>query len=247
MSKKDLELMSDLQDVLENGEVILCKNSTINGEIRVKRGGMKEGLIHLISHRISERALNKKTKMDVELAKTETTAVLFLAINNINKAPAIKEKNGNYGIYHKGIKTIITKDKKGHYVLSGYDNKETKKEATESINAVIAQYGNTPEFLGIYAQVGAVISSNHILPQAEEKSRKILSQPLKIEVNGKERTCQKGLLEGFKNAVTQLDNLTQEYNELAENYKSVIKERNELQEKLFVANNKRNKKEEIEY
>ena len=30
MSKKDLELMSDLQDVLENGEVILCKNSTIN-------------------------------------------------------------------------------------------------------------------------------------------------------------------------------------------------------------------------
>jgi hypothetical protein len=30
------------------------------------------------------------------------------------------------------------------------------KEATETIKAVNAQYGNTPEFLGIYAQVGAV-------------------------------------------------------------------------------------------
>ena len=86
-----------------------------------------------------------------------------------DKAPAQKEENGNWGIYNKGIKTVITKDKKGHYVLTGYDNNQTKEEATESINAVIAQYGNTPEFLGIYAQVGAVISSKNILPQSNEK------------------------------------------------------------------------------
>ncbi len=31
-----------------------------------------------------------------------------------------------------------------------------KKEATETIKSVNAQYGYTPEFLGIYAQAGAV-------------------------------------------------------------------------------------------
>ena len=148
--------MSDLTDVIRDGEIITRKNSSLDDDVRVKRGGMKEGLVHLIDHRIRERVLNEKVQMNIIQAQKETAAILFLVIYNINKAPAIKETNGNYGIYYKGIKTIITQDTKGHYVLSGYDNNQTKQEATESINAVIAQYGNTPEFLGIYAQVGAV-------------------------------------------------------------------------------------------
>ena len=87
--------MTELSDVLENGEIITRKNSALDGDVRVKRG---------------------------------------------------------------------------HYVLTGYDNKQTKKEATESINAVIAQYENSPEFLCIYAQVGAVIASYKILPDSYEKS-----------------------------------------------------------------------------
>ena len=152
---QDKALMSDLADVLENGEVITRNNPALDGEVRVKRGGMNEGLVHLIDHRVRERVLNKNVQMDEEQAQKETSAILFLAIDNIDKAPAQKEENGNWGIYSKGIKTVITKDKKGHYVLTGYDNNQTKEEATESINAVIARYGNTPEFLGIYAQVGA--------------------------------------------------------------------------------------------
>ena len=54
--------------------------------------------------------------------------------------------------------------------LTGFDNKKEKQEATESINAVIARYGQSPEFLGIYAQVGAVIASHKILAQKKDLS-----------------------------------------------------------------------------
>ena len=167
---ENLELMSDISDILSDGEVITRNNLSLDGEIRVKRGGMNEGLVHLIDHRIRERVLNKIVNMDIHNAKLETSAILFLVISNIEKSPAVKARNGNYEISYKGIKTILTRDKKGHYVLTGFDNNQDKKEATESINAVIAEYGNTPEFLGIYAQVGAVIASYSILPQSEQKS-----------------------------------------------------------------------------
>ena len=36
-----------------------------------------------------------------------------------------------------------------------------KEEVRNSINAVIAIYGNTPKFLCVYALVGAVLSSNN--------------------------------------------------------------------------------------
>ena len=136
----DKILMTELSDVLENGEIITRKNSALDGDVRVKRGGLKEGLIHLIDHRIRERVINKKIQMDFNQAQKETAAVLFLAIDNIEKAPAEKESNGHYAIYNVGIKTVIGKDKKGRYVVTGYDNNKTKEEATESINAVIAQY-----------------------------------------------------------------------------------------------------------
>lgn len=235
---KDKELMIELSEVLENGEIIIKKNSILN-DVRVKRGGLKEGLVHLIDHRIKERVFKKDVNMNIEKAKIETSAILFLAIDNIDKSPAILEKNGNYGIYHNGIKTIITKDKKGHYVLSGYDNKQTKKEATDSINAVIAEYGKSPEFLGIYAQVGAVIASYNILPQTNKLSSKT---PIKIKVNGKERECKNGLLQGFKNAVSRLDELHQELN--------IVKSENEELHKIIDEKLNRNNKAEdfeIEY
>ena len=39
--------------------------------------------------------------------------------------------------------------------VTGFDFEDTKKEATDSIKSVNALYGYTPEFLEIYAQVGA--------------------------------------------------------------------------------------------
>ncbi len=169
-SENDKVLLSDLSDVLSDGEVLLRRNSGIDGEIRVKRGGMNEGLVHLIDHRMRERVLNKNVQMDEKIAQKETAAILFLVVNNIDKVPAVKEINGNYSIRLAGIKTVLTKDRKGHYVLTGFDNKREKQEATESIDAVIARYGKSPEFLGMYAQVGAVIASHKILPQKTELS-----------------------------------------------------------------------------
>ena len=169
-SENDKVLLSDLSDVLSDGEVLLRRNSGIDGEIRVKRGGMNEGLVHLIDHRMRERVLNKNVQMDEKNAQKETAAILFLVVNNIDKVPAVKEINGNYSIRLAGIKTVLTKDRKGHYVLTGFDNKREKQEATESIDAVIARYGKSPEFLGMYAQVGAVIASHKILPQKTELS-----------------------------------------------------------------------------
>lgn len=208
---KTLNLMSDLSDVLENGEIITQTNPSLESDVRIKRGGLREGLVHLIDHRIRERVMNNETQMDIEQAKRETAAVLFLVIDNIEKAPAEKESNGHYAIYNVGIKTVIGKDKKGRYVVTGYDNNKTKEEATESINAVIAQYGNTPEFLGIYAQVGAVIASYNILPKQDKMSSEnahnhsLLYKQATLIVNGKKRVCRSGLLEGFKNCVKRLD------------------------------------------
>ena len=167
--EKDFALMSDISDVLSEGEVFTRRNENIDDEIKIKLGDLFDkknpekiqptGLRHLIKHRMEERLNNG---LSMEEAQRETTAVLFLALNNIDKAPAVKEQNGRYAIYKNGIKTLIGKDKKGKYVVSGFDYIDTKREATDSIGTGIARYGYTPGFLEIYDQVGAVASELNI-------------------------------------------------------------------------------------
>ena len=167
--EKDFALMSDISDVLSEGDVFTRRNVNIDGEIKIKLGDLFDkknpekiqptGLRHLIKHRMEE-CLNNGFSM--EEAQRETTAILFLALNNIDKAPAVKEQNGRYAIYKDGIKTLIGKDKKGKYVVSGFDYIDTKREATDSIGTGIARYGYTPGFLEIYDQVGAVASELNI-------------------------------------------------------------------------------------
>lgn len=167
--EKDFALMSDISDVLSEGDVFTRRNVNIDGEIKIKLGDLFDkknpekiqptGLRHLIKHRMEERLNNG---FSMEEAQRETTAILFLALNNIDKAPAVKEQNGRYAIYKDGIKTLIGKDKKGKYVVSGFDYIDTKREATDSIGTGIARYGYTPGFLEIYDQVGAVASELNI-------------------------------------------------------------------------------------
>ena len=167
--EKDFALMSDISDVLSEGDVFTKRNVNIDGEIKIKLGDLFDkknpekiqptGLRHLIKHRMEERLNNG---FSMEEAQRETTAILFLALNNIDKAPAVKEQNGRYAIYKDGIKTLIGKDKKGKYVVSGFDYIDTKREATDSIGTGIARYGYTPGFLEIYDQVGAVASELNI-------------------------------------------------------------------------------------
>ncbi len=216
--KKDFALMSDISDVLSEGEIFTRRNVNIDGEIKIKLGDLFDkknpekiqptGVRHLIKHRMEERLNNG---LSMEDSQKETAAILFLAVSNIDKAPAIKEPNGKYAIYKDGIRTTIGKDKKGKFVVSGFDYADTKREATDSIGTVIARYGYTPGFLEIYDQVGAVASElnihkeNSVVNDKKSDYEKLLYTSAEIDVNGKVRHCKNGLMKGFENAVSLLD------------------------------------------
>lgn len=207
--KKDFALMSDISDVLSEGEVFTRRNVNIDGEIKIKLGELFDkknpekiqptGLRHLIKHRMEERLNNG---LSMEDAQRKTTAILFLALNNIDKAPAIKEQNGRYAIYKDGIKTLIGKDKKGKYVVSGFDYIDTKREATDSIGTGIARYGYTPGFLEIYDQVGAVASELNI-----HKKNSVVNDKAVEKNQQNESSFDNAVKERFESAAQKLSSL----------------------------------------
>lgn len=173
--------MENISDVLSEGDTFTRKNQNLSSDVKIRLGELFDkknseklsptGLRHLIKHRIEER-LNKG--MSLEDAQKQVSCLLFLAINIIDKAPATKEPNGHYAIYKNGIKTVIGTDKKGHYVVTGFDYNNTNQEAEVAIGTGIARYGYTPEFLDIYAQVGASLASLCInVSQSQKKSNNI--------------------------------------------------------------------------
>ena len=246
--EKDFALMSDISDVLSEGEIFTKRNENIDDDIKIKLGDLFDkknpekiqptGLRHLIKHRMEERLNNG---LSMEDSQKETTAILFLAVNNIDKAPAVKEPNGKYAIYKDGTRTTIGKDKKGKFVVSGFDYADTKREATDSIGTVIARYGYTPGFLEIYDQVGAVASElniqkknsvvNDTTRDKKPDYEKLLYNSAEINVNGRIRHCKEGLVKGFENAVSRLDSC------FAEN-SSLKNENIKLKSRLELMNNK---------
>ena len=74
---------------------------------------------------------------------------------SLSEAAATKETNRRFTVYKNRIKTVIEKDDNRKYVVSSFNFENTKREAIDSIKSVNALYGYTPEFLEIYAQVGA--------------------------------------------------------------------------------------------
>ena len=235
---KDVALMKDISAVLEEGDVFTRRNETL-GDVRVRLGNPEhDGLMHIIKRRMDSRLFHEN--LSTEQAVKETSAILFLALKNIDEAPATKETNGHYVLYKNGIKTCFGKDKNGRFVLSGFDFYNTKQEAADAIKSVTAQYGYAPEFLGIYAQVGAAYASlNKTIPQSAEKSTvtdnsEVLTKPMTITVNDKERTCRNGVLEGFKNAVKMVD-------ELLDENKLLREENAELHKKLEQKSHKKDR------
>ncbi len=83
---------------------------------------------------------------------------------------------------------------------------------------------------------------NQLNPQIQEKSNNPLTDYMKIEVNGKERECRNGVLEGFKNAVKQLDSLIDTNHELCDENNRLVMENMRLKEQL----NKKNHNKEHE-
>lgn len=113
-----------------------------------------------------------------------------------------------------------------NWVITGFaendENNVIKKEAADAIKAVNAQYGYAPEFLSISRQVGAVIASIDKITQINEKSTqteknsesRLLYEKTTVNVDGLERECEHGLLDGFKNAVKMVDRLKEENSQL---------------------------------
>ena len=176
--EKDTKLMTNIISVITESDVFLEKNETL-GEVRIKFGSFKSGGVnHIIQRRMDKMV--KHEGIDIETAQKETTAILFMSLKNVSEAPATKETSGRYAIYKNGIKTIVGTDKNGRYVVTGFDFDDTKSEAAEAIRAVNAQYGYTPEFLEIYAQVGAAYASMNNIAQLNSvvNENKTLKQKL---------------------------------------------------------------------
>lgn len=241
-TKESLELFSRLAAVLDEGTVYTASNKTL-GEIQLRHGNKSTGLAHIINRRYEERVLNKSVQMPLEDAQKEITAICFLVADSLDKGTASQTPRGNWKIEKNGIQAVIDKDKNGKFVLTGFALNDKKEEAEKSISTVIGQYGYTPEFLEMYAQVGAVLSSyEHGTPQTPQKSNEnhgqnLLEGCVKIEVNGKERECKNGVLEGFKNAVKLVDRLIDVNHQLADENEKL---RNQIQ------NQTKNKKTDIE-
>ena len=100
---------------------------------------------------------------EIHNALLETTALLFLISDSLSSYEALPTDGRNWYIHGNGLEITVRKDKYSKFVVTGYSNDlfsdKTNTEAAETINAVIAKYGYTQEFLDLYTLVGAELAS----------------------------------------------------------------------------------------
>ena len=132
-------------------------------------------------------------------------------INGKNKAVqsvvvAIENENVSISTHERGINNVVNKIKMPEQLIYASDEIGQMIERTTGKQLVT---------------VNPTRVSNMIAPQipnisqSSEKSTiltdsEILSKPMTVIVNDKERTCYNGVLEGFKNAVKMIDDLQEE-------------------------------------
>ena len=230
---------SDLATSLQTNANFEIKSAALGDEVSVFPGSTgKSGMG--IRHIIEER-----TKKD-NLSPDEITALSALVLDTVQSGKITRDSGSRCEFSKNGILAIVRKDfddENQNWVLTGFayngDDQQKKREATETIQTVIARYGNTPEYSSFRSQVGAVIASlgksvSHLQEksserqaQSEQKSdAEILRKPTTIEVNGKPRECKDGVMEGFKNAVRLVDKLIDVNHELADENERLRKQLN---------------------
>jgi len=172
---EDIYNFNRLSNILETGKSRIILNTKL-GEIHIDKGLTGKngyGLLHIIENRTEE---GRKAE--------ETSAIIHLvtqAAQDGNKIKSIAAKDDpeiirRIQLEKDGIIALISLQRnhdEQKWVLSGYVNKDKKKEATDAIQTVIAQYSNTPEFSYFRKQVVAVVSSIQLSHQLNEKSREI--------------------------------------------------------------------------
>lgn len=169
-------IFNEISDILKSGVSVrkFNPNKDVN-EIEFRRGEFKHnGVIHIALRRYNERTNENNLfprKETVSTISTEeihealqnTTALLFLISNSLDTFKAEPSDGRNWYIHGNGLEITLRKDKYSKFVVTGYTNDifidKQNTEATETINAVIAKYGYTQEFLDLYTLVGAELAS----------------------------------------------------------------------------------------
>lgn len=150
---------------------------------------------------MNTKALNQSYDKNLDVSIIERLPLK----ENINVLSNKADKNHfsvdltNTGYLEDGILSIdLSKNDNTEFSITSFDN--NNKEVTKKF-----------DFADLF--------------NGKNNNLNILSEPMKVDVNGKERNCEHGIFVGFKNAVEKLDNLIRDYNSLIDNY-SILKEQN---------------------
>ena len=132
------------------------------------------GLLHIIESRMKEGKNNDETAAVIHLV---TQAAKEGKINREIPFKNNPDHKGRVELEKDGIIAILSRQRyqgdDEKWILTGFDNKDKKEEATEAIKTVIARYGHSLEFSGFRNQVGAVVSSLQVSQKEANKSREI--------------------------------------------------------------------------
>lgn len=149
--KKNFNL---LNRVFESGKTVLVESLHI-GKVAIELGETGKsgyGLKHIVEQRYT------KDNMSID----HITALCALIIETVREGEVTRTNQRIIELQSEnGIVTLVRKpdDKRYHWVLTGFDNWDKKKEATDAIKTVIAQNRYTPEYSSFRKQVGAVVVS----------------------------------------------------------------------------------------
>ena len=167
-AKKDFK---DLASIIKNKASLNLENDNI-GEVNLTYDVNKSDLKHIIERRYSE--LKNKYHVEGENERRKLlTSFVFSLLQTIKHGSATLQKDGrSYILKHNGISAIARQNKAGKIVVTGFVDNSNEKEGAETIAAVNADYGYTPEFLELYAQVGATLPTNNDTMNKENVNKK---------------------------------------------------------------------------
>ena len=141
-AKKDFK---DLTSIIKNKASLNLENDII-GEVNLTYDVNKSDLKHIIERRYSE--LKNKYHVEGENERRKLlTSFVFSLLQTIKHGSATLQKDGrSYILKHNGISAIARQNKAGKVVITGFVDNSNEKEGAETIAAVNADYGYTPEW-----------------------------------------------------------------------------------------------------
>jgi hypothetical protein len=165
-SAKQTDDLSESYDITKN-ILVKGKPETVNnpkvGDILIEPGTTgKHG--YGINHMIEQR-YTKDHRSEDEIAAMVVLAIEAAKSGEVTRDVKVEQNNQDIGtldIEKNGIIAFVSKSKNGSgqkFVITGFDDNSRKEEATDAINAVIADKNYAHEFVIVKKHVGAVIAS----------------------------------------------------------------------------------------